>query len=97
MEPSLIAPTITTVGLLCDIIGAVLVAIEVVKIFKGPTTIDIGGAGTIGGGFVPKANPEYENHEKEKHRIMKAGLVFLILGFSLQILGAWWPVVAAYS
>lgn len=97
MEPNLIAPTITTAGLCCDILGAVLVAIEVVKVFKGPTTIDIGGAGPIGGGFVPKVNPEYEKHEKEKHRIMKAGLAFLIIGFSLQILGAWWPIIYTTS
>lgn len=95
MGSNLIGPAITTVGLLCDIVGAVLVAIEVVRVFRGPTTIDIGGSGTVGGGFIPKANPDFEKHEKEKHRIMWWGLGMLLLGFTLQGVGTWWLVLIA--
>lgn len=97
MDHNLLSPTITTIGLICDIIGAILVAIEVVKVFKGPTTIDIGRAGTLSGGFVPEVNPEYQKHEKAKHKIMKIGLAFLTLGFILQIVGAWWPIITECS
>ena len=80
---------ITMVGLVFDIVGALLVANEVVRVFRGPTTIDIGHSGCIGGGFIPKANPEFEQHEKKKRRTMAWGLAFLLIGFILQIVGTW--------
>ena len=89
------AQLITTVGILCDIVGAILVANEVVRVFRGPTTIDVGGAGYYGGTFVPKPNPEFEAHEARKRMIMKWGLGLLIGGFLLQLLGAWWPIINA--
>jgi len=89
------AAIITTIGLVCDIIGAVLVANEVVRVFRGPTTIDVGGAGSWDGQFIPKANPEFEAHEGRKRRIMKIGLSFLLVGFFLQGVGAWWQFVSA--
>ncbi|GMR18714.1 MAG: hypothetical protein BMS9Abin33_1149 [Gammaproteobacteria bacterium] len=92
MECGYTGQIITTVGLLCDIAGAFLVAIEVIKVFRGPTTIDIGGSGSINGGFIPKVNPDFEKHEQEKHYYMKFGLVFLVVGFILQGVGLWWPV-----
>jgi hypothetical protein len=47
---------ITSLGLLCDIAGALLVANEVVRVFKGPAAIDVGDAGCINGGthIVPR-------------------------------------------
>jgi hypothetical protein len=96
MEANLAGPVITTIGLFCDMIGAVLVAIEVVKVFREPTTIDIGGSGTIAGGFMPAVNPEYVKHEKEKHWFMKCGLGFLLFGFMVQGFGAWWPILTAH-
>lgn len=87
------AQIITSLGILCDIIGAVLVANEVVRVFRGPTTIDVGGAGYWDGSFIPKPNPEFEAHEQKKRRIMKWGLGLLILGFLLQALGTWWPFI----
>ena len=84
---------ITTSGLICDIVGAWLVAIEVVRVFRGPTTIDIGDSGAINGGFIPKPNPEYEKHESKKRCIMTFGLFFLTAGFVLQILGTWWTTL----
>ncbi len=86
------AQIITSIGLILDIIGALLVANEVVRVFNGPTTIDIGGAGTLGGGFIPKPNPEYEAHDSKKRKIMAVGLACLFCGFILQGVGAWWPV-----
>ncbi|MBB3189074.1 hypothetical protein [Halomonas cerina] len=80
---------LTTMGLSLDMVGAVLVASEVVKTFKGPTTIDGGDSGTLGGGFSPKVNPEYTKYEKRRRGFMGVGLVCLLLGFAIQIVGAW--------
>jgi len=86
---------ITTVGLGCDIVGALLVANEVVRVFRGATTIDTGGAGYYNGVFKPAPNPEFEKHESKKRHIMKIGLGLLIVGFILQGVGAWWPLICA--
>lgn len=80
---------VTTLGLICDIFGAVLVANEVVRVFRGPVAIDTGDAGCIGGNTHVVPNPEFEIHERRKRRIMKWGLVFLLLGFVLQGVGTW--------
>ena len=82
---------ITTAGLACDVLGAWLVAIEVVRVFRGPTTIAIGDTGTIDGGFIPAPNPEYQKSERRRRYIMSRGLFFLTIGFLLQGLGTWWP------
>lgn len=79
----------TTIGLVMDLLGAWLVAVEIIKKFNGPQTVDVGGVGTLGGGFVPKPNPEFINYERIKHRWMAGGLLLLTLGFSMQIIGAW--------
>lgn len=84
-----------TIGLLCDIVGAVLVANEVVRVFRGPTTINVAGMRAWDGEFTAGANPEFETHEKRKRKIMGWGLVLLIIGFLLQGLGTWWPHIAA--
>lgn len=83
---------VTSIGLLCDIAGAWLVAIEVFRVFRGPTTIDIGDSGAINGGFIPASNPMFEKHEKKKHLFMWCGLALLLIGFVLQGVGAWLPV-----
>lgn len=91
----MIAAIIVSIGLGFDIVGAFLVANEVVRIFRGPTTIDLGDAGTINGGTLLTPNPEYEAYEKRKHRTMKFGLGFLVVGFILQGVGVWVGVVNA--
>ncbi len=83
---------ITSIGLICDIVGACLVAVEVVLVFRGPATIDVGDSGAVNGGFIPVPNPKFEKHEKEKRLFMKWGLAFLLVGFVLQGVGAWLPV-----
>lgn len=89
------AAIISTIGLFCDIVGAFLVAIEVVRVFRGSTTIDFGDAGTLNGGTFLAPNPEFEAHEKRKHRTMKIGLAFLVVGFVLQGIGVWVGVMNA--
>jgi hypothetical protein len=88
MNP-LIPLLITTAGLICDIVGAVLVANEVVRVFRGPAAIDTGDAGTINGGTHIVPNPAFEKHEARKRKIMWWGLGFLLIGFVLQGAAAW--------
>jgi hypothetical protein len=91
------AAIITTIGLICDIVGAFLVAIEVVRVFRGATIIDTGGVGSLRGSFIPKPTPEFEAHENRKRRIMKLGLAFLFVGFVLQGVAVWWQVLVAQA
>jgi len=79
------AKIINSFGLIYSLIGAVLVAIEVVKVYRGSIT------GTIIRiwGEMGKPTPEYRTFEKQKHTYMKIGLGYLITGFLLQILAIW--------
>ena len=73
-----------------DIIGAVLVASEVVRRYKGKqykentTWIDIA---------EQAKSEEYIKHETENYRRMSFGLVFLIVGFLLQLASQWTPII----
>jgi len=87
-----IPQVISATGLVLDIVGAILVAVEVVRKNSEPSTIDIGGAGTWNGGFIPAKNPKYEQREKGKQKIMACGLALLFVGFALQICGTLMPV-----
>ena len=75
-------------GLLCDIMGAFFVSSEVVKQFKGNkfNKTDIGNAPISGDYDLVHESPEFQSFEKCKYTKMKIGLVFLVTGFSLQIL-----------
>jgi hypothetical protein len=77
---------ITTSGLLFDIIGAILVAIEVVDKFKGQEYIDPGDQYLSGPAIKMDA---FLKWEKRKFFIMSVGLVLLVIGFILQIVSAW--------
>lgn len=88
-----------SLGLLFDIIGAILVAIEVVKVFQGPLTIDEetarqqkGGRGRslkVGTPFRHVINPDYAIYNTSKRAYMKCGLFFLVVGFAMQIISLW--------
>lgn len=96
MTPTLPA-IVTTAGLVCDIAGALLVANEVVRVFNGPATIDVGDAGCFNGNTKLVTNPNFEAHEQKKRRYMKWGLVLLLVGFILQGIGTWLPSLTAQS
>ena len=85
---------VTTIGLICDIFGALLVANEVVRIFNGTATIDVGDAGSFNGGTRLVPNPQFEAHEVRKRKIMKWGLGLLLFGFILQGIGTWLPYIS---
>ena len=91
---------ISTIGLSFDIVGAFLVAIEVVKVFREPVTIDtdtlkkkedpsIKEIHRYGSTAPQEINPAFLQHEKGKRKYMWTGLVLLLLGFDLQILALW--------
>lgn len=74
-------PIVNIIGLIFDIIGAWLVASEVVSQYKGTLTKPIGldNNGT-------EKHPEFEKWEFKKYYKMKLGLGCLIIGFLLQII-----------
>ena len=60
---------IGTIGLVFDMLGAILVAIEVVKVYSGGmTSITMGPAG--------KATPEFKRFEGQKRKWMGISLIF---------------------
>lgn len=79
---------INSIGLIADIVGAFLVSSEVVKQFRGKkfNNIAVGEAHLGGDDDLIKESPEYQSFEKTKYTNMKIGLVFLVIGFSLQII-----------
>lgn len=88
MSPELLPKILNSVGLFFDIIGAFLVAWEVVRKFKGeqydvlPLKMN---------GIIPPPNKteKYEKYESDKHVKMWIGLGFLTIGFLLQIGSNW--------
>ena len=74
------------VGLICDIVGAVLVASEVVRQLHGQKHKE--STGFSFGDFVsnqpPEETEEYKRWEILKYRNMKWGLGLLVFGFTLQ-------------
>jgi hypothetical protein len=78
---------VTTAGLVCDIFGAVLVAIEVVNKFDGDQ-FELGQTyDTLT--KPPKKTMAFIQWELSKFKTMKLGLIFLLVGFALQIAGTW--------
>ena len=88
-----------TVGLLLDIVGAWLVAWEVVRQFRGSKVRVTGGVlrtdylgsdGTpVVAGQHTEDTEEFKFWEAGKYKRMKLGLGFLTLGFLLQLLSNW--------
>ena len=78
--------TITTIGLCFDIVGAWLVAAEVYKTYDGPMV-------TSGWDNIGNKDPGYLEYEKGKIKTMRYGLYALLLGFLLQIVGTWLPLI----
>jgi hypothetical protein len=88
MSPELLAKIINSVGLVFDIIGACLVAWEVVDKFYGKQYEE---APLIANGVISAPNKtfDFNKWEHKKYKKMKVGLVFLFFGFLLQILSNW--------
>jgi|GEM_PF-2063489 len=87
MDAKTISKIINSIGLCVDIAGVWLVAIEVVKQYKGkkfrenPTWNDV-----IDG---PKESLGYEKWQILNHKLMLLGLALLTLGFLLQVVSNW--------
>jgi len=77
---------INTTGLSFDILGAICVATEVIKKYKGPEYKDMGEQKIIGS-F--EKETKFLKWEQTKFSTMSRGLIYLILGFCLQIISAW--------
>ena len=76
--------TLNVTGLLFDIIGAFMLASELVHQFKGKRFRDIGQAQCSDITYSPETE-EYQQYRVKKEKIMKIGLVFIFFGIVLQI------------
>lgn len=82
----------TVSGLVCDIIGAIFVASEVVIQYHGQK-YDLGNiarAHSQGFPLSPKDidTKKYKDWQTSKYKRMKIGLFSLVFGFTLQIIGS---------
>lgn len=83
---------INSVGLIFDMIGAVLVSTEVVSQFAGNRFTHSVTSDLFGGIIsvpAPKETDGYKIWEIKKYWRMKLGLFFLLLGFFFQIVSPW--------
>jgi hypothetical protein len=84
MDIGINPPLLNSIGLLFDIFGAWLIAIEIFYQFKGKThqepTIYCNGT------FEQDETPEYKKDKTIKHKAMWLGLALLTVGFVLQII-----------
>jgi len=88
----MVGPLVTTLGLLCDIAGAWLVAWEVVRQYRGKRFEAGGREEDPGWGPHPVRETEaFQTWELQKLTRMKWGLAFLTVGFLLQIVATWIP------
>ncbi len=80
------------IGLFFDIIGAIFVAWEVAKQFKGKKFYDISPPQC--GNWEPRSpeTDEFIKYTKLKEYKMQIGLCFLLIGFALQILSNFWSI-----
>lgn len=81
-------PLLNIVGIACDIIGAFLVASEVVRQFEGKKYRGSAQPSFDSSFVITQAaqeTDEFQAWDAKKYRNMKFGLVFLTSGFLLQI------------
>ena len=98
MSLTMILPKIlSTTGLILDIAGAWLVALDLIRTFRGPRfeherPLDeiflLGLSKTIDGG-PPEETEEFRRWDDKTRRFRKRGLVVLTFGFFLQALSNW--------
>ena len=82
-----LAPLLNIVGISCDIVGAFLIATEVVNQFNGQK-FKRGPAyppGLVVAPPPPTETDEFKAWDLAKYRYMRVGLIVLVLGFLIQI------------
>ena len=83
---------INSIGIFFDIIGAWLVAWEVVREYRGEkydSSTPGHFIGTMVVGSRPNENKKFREWEINKYIKMRFGLAFLTLGFTLQLVSNW--------
>jgi hypothetical protein len=79
------APLLNIVGIVFDIVGAILVAIEVVRPFRGMQYGDrLPFDSSVS--LAPAETEEYKTWARRRSRNMRRGLFCLMFGFILQII-----------
>ncbi len=79
---------VNSIGLICDMFGAIFVAWEVVRQYQGEKhlSISVTTFADISVGSASQKTEKFKKWEKNKYNIMKIGLILLIVGFILQII-----------
>jgi hypothetical protein len=96
MNPQTFQATINTVGVSFTMIGALLIAVDVTRQYKGhpyqpivqsdPDSDDTDDVGII---LQPPKTPGYLEWERINKRLMLAGLILIFVGGILQIWASW--------
>jgi hypothetical protein len=96
MNTQTLQATINTVGILFTMIGALLIAVDVTRQYKGHENepivqnyTDANDFDDLGIVLQPEKTPEYLKWEKTNKRLMILGLVMIFLGGVLQISASW--------
>ena len=74
-----------TIGLVFDILGAILVAIDVIRGYEGDKIIQGSQTDTT----PPKEPQSYASYKKQTRILMIIGLFLLAIGFALQACALW--------
>ncbi len=83
MNPTYVA----IAGLVFDIFGALLLAVDYFRPYRGMLVKDIG-SGAINGGAHIVENPDAISHATKNRKVFLAGLILLFAGFLFQMIGA---------
>ena len=84
MNPATLQKVLSAAGLFFDLVGAGLLAVDVVRRFHGIKLLALLTYGDLSS--PPKESPEFKAWEKTNLRFNIWGLGFLLLGFGLQLL-----------
>lgn len=89
MDQDILPKILNSIGIFFDIIGAVLIAWEVVQQYKGCEFENRYGLPPVSYTPPPEKTPKYKKWERNKYVKMKWGLGALVLGFLLQLASNW--------
>ncbi len=90
-------PLLSTLGLMLDISGAWVIALDVLRVFRGPRyehernseEIMVKGLPRTVDGASPEVTTEYNKWQVDLKRVRKRGLYLLTAGFTLQAIAFW--------
>ncbi|ABV37167.1 hypothetical protein Ssed_2560 [Shewanella sediminis HAW-EB3] len=85
---------LSSIGLLLDLVGAIMIGFEVLKKYSGEKYQQAAGLGIDENGYIQNQSDvqptaDFAKWEKEREFYMKVGLFILATGFIIQIVANW--------